>query len=290
MSEFIRYQLLIGGRSTLFWALYVNIYQPILEKKIGSGVDIMDEDWDNLIILDAYRADSFKEHSQLQGQYKDVVSRGNHSHEFVAKNFQDEEYHDTVVVTSNVWYEKCPYINEETFHSLINPVGIDNRSKTNPEKVTEAALEAIEEFPNKRLIIHYMSPHAPFMGETANKFETDGPWQGMYERYRRGEIPKEVVEQSYIETIRIIEDEVQGLTRELDGKTVVTSDHGENLGEVQHGMELIDHGNPSPECRYVPWLEMEYNRRKKTTKDSPIGFDSLEEDTIEQRLKHLGYK
>lgn len=290
LAGIIRYYLLVPGRSTLLWILYVRIYKPILEKKIGSGVKIMNKDWDNLVLLDAYRADYFSEYSSLEGHYESVVSKGNHSHEFVAKNFADGKYHDTVVVTSNIWYEKSPCIDESTFHTLINPVGVNDRSMTNPEKVTKAALDAIENFPNKRIIVHYMSPHTPFMGETAGRFETEGPWQGIYEKYRRGEIEKGVVEQSYIETIRAIENEVQQLINEFNGKTVVSSDHGENLGEVQHGVELLGHGNPSPECRSVPWLEMNYDERRNITKDSPIGFNTLDEKTVEKRLEYLGYK
>lgn len=293
LREFIRLRLLVGGGSTISKAMYVKLYTPFLEKRIGSGVDVMKEDWDNLILLDAYRADYFRKYSSLEGELSTVVSKGDTSIQFVANNFQDEECHDTVVVTSNLWYQKCPEVDESTFFKLINPVGTENRTKTNPELVTEAALNAIEQFPNKRLIVHYMSPHTPHMGETAdrirNEFSEDYS-RGMFYLYKRGEISKETLEQSYLETIRIIEDEVQELVKSLDGKTVVSSDHGENLGEVQHGMMHVGHGHPTPECRYVPWLEMENSERREITEDPPIGFDTMDEDAVEERLVALGYK
>lgn len=295
LDDFIRNQLLVGGRGSIldiFWVFYVKLYQPILERKIGTGIHIMDEDWDNLILLDAYRADYFKEYSSLDGELSTVVSKANHSHEFVVKNFKNKQYHDTVLITSNVWYQKSPYINDSTFHAAINPVGIESPTETNPELVTEAAIDAIERFPNKRFIVHYMSPHTPHIGDTSDHFrdKIGDDFSDMCNLYRQGKVSKDQLERSYIETIRFIEDEIQELLEDLEGKTVISSDHGENLGEKQHGMTLLNHGNPSPECRYVPWLEMDFESRKEITEDPPVGFENLDDEVVGKRLKALGYK
>jgi hypothetical protein len=251
----------------------------------------MDEDWDNLILLDAYRADYFKEHSLLEGDFSTVVSKANWSLEFILNNFQESEYHDTVVITANENYTLSSKVDESTFYTLSNVGDVDREKRI--ENVTEAALDAIEAYPNKRLIIHYMQPHIPHMGETSNQVRNDywdESFPGMFELFRRGEISKDQLEQSYIDTIRMIESEIQELIKKLDGKTVISSDHGENLGEVQHGMTQTGHGNPTPECRYVPWLEMDYDTRREITEDNPIGFDTVDDHAVEERLSALGYK
>lgn len=290
----IRSWLLVGGPPSLPHAAYVKMYQPILEKQIGTGIDVMEKDWDNLILLDSYRADYFRRYSSLEGELSTVVSKGNWSLEFVVKNFQESEYRDTIVITGNQWYQKYSKLDENTFHTLINPVNVaEERTTTDQDPVIEAALEAIERYPNKRVIVHLLKPHEPHKGEKKDQFETaieNEQAPGMMELYRKDIISKEILEQSYIDTIEYIENKIQTLLVELDGKTVVSSDHGENLGEVQHGMMQLAHGNPTPECRFVPWLEMEYDTRRKITEDPPVGFDNVDDQAIEEQLAALGYK
>lgn len=291
IRDFIRGQLVISP-ATISHTLYVKMYKPVLDAKIGKGIDIMSQDWDNLIILDAYRADYFREYSSLDGELSTVVSKGNWSLEFIIENFQGREFHDTVVVTANENYQLYSKIDESTFHTLINVGEAENRMER-MKKVTEAALDAAEKYPNKRLLIHYMQPHVPHLGETANGVRDDywdDSFPGMFELYRRGIIAKETLERSYLDTIRIVESEIQNLLENLEGKTVVSSDHGENLGEVQHGMRQTGHGNPTPECRYVPWLELDYDERKEVSEDPPIGFDTVDEQAVQERLAALGYK
>lgn len=285
IENFIRYYLNTDGRNTFFWVLYKNLYTPFLERSIGPGIDIMSEDWDNLVILDAYRSDYFEKFSRFEGEYKQVVSKGDHSHEFVKKNFSQKHW-DLIVVTANVWYEKSPYTSENTFFKLINPAS--SRSKSHRE-VTEEAINQIENHPDKRLIIHYMSPHAPFEGELAKKLVRP-PWRDLYHMFTNNLINKHTLRQAYIETIEVIESEIEMLLPHLKGKTVITSDHGENLGERQHCFTLHDHGNPSKECRLVPWLVLEFNDRKELKSENPEEYDVLNESDVEKRLEYLGYK
>jgi len=55
-------------------------------------------------------------------------------------------------------------------------------------------------------------------------------------------------------------------------------------------MTQLGHGNPTPECRYVPWLEMEYEERREISESQPNGFDTVDKDIIDERLGALGYK
>lgn len=272
---------------------FIYIYRLILERKIGSGIDVMEKDWDNLILLDAYRADYFQEYSNFEGEYSTVVSKGNWSLEFIVNNFKGEQYHDAVVVSSNPYYWKHSKLEDETFHALIDPTESGERTYVDPDITTNAAIKASEQYPNKRLIVHYMSPHAPHIGTTSNDFRdafgADG-FPGMFNLYYRDMISQDILKKSYIDSIRSVESEAQQLTEHLHGKTVVSSDHGENLGEVQHGIMQLQHGNPTPECRFVPWLEVDSEERKTITVDPPSKSDRVSQQELNSRLSALGIR
>ncbi|WP_142979681.1 hypothetical protein [Halonotius terrestris] len=249
----------------------------------------MDKDWDNLIILDSYRADYFRKHSCISGKLSTFTSKGTWSLEFIVNNFQNFEFHDTVVVTSNPYYQRYSKLGEGTFHSIIycpNTGGIKSF-----DKLSKKALETNEEFPNKRIIIHYMKPHTPHIGETSEKLRNKfgDAYPGMFLLYRSGVISKGTLEQSYIDTIDMIEPKVQKVLKELDGKSVVSADHGENLGEKRHGLTQVGHGNPTQECYRVPWLETEYTERRRIRTDPPVESTLIDEEIVEENLRALGY-
>jgi len=66
-----------------------------------SGTDVMSEDWDNLILLDACRYDAFSKVNTLKGNLEERVSKGSTSKEFIKSNFVGRELHDTVYITAN---------------------------------------------------------------------------------------------------------------------------------------------------------------------------------------------
>jgi hypothetical protein len=128
------------------------------------------------------------------------------------------------------------------------------------------------------------------MGNKANKIrDKHDEYHRMFSAYRDGLITKETLEQTYLETVRLAESEVNKLIHEVDGKTVVSSDHGENLGEIQHGIEMVEHGLETPECRLVPWLELPHQERREIIEEPPVEVDSVDEKEIEERLADLGY-
>jgi hypothetical protein len=79
------------------------------------------------------------------------------------------------------------------------------------------------------------------------------------------------------------------LSQVLNGKTIVSADHGENLGEKRHGRVFRGHGNETKECRLVPWLEMPYTTRREVTENAPVNSGSIERDLVNKRLEDLGY-
>lgn len=268
------------------------------ERQYGSGIDVMEQDWDNLILLDACRYDSFVERNTIEGDLRPVLSRGAHSWEFMEANFVGRTLHDTVYVTGNPHAPKLP---DGTFHAVEmahNPM--------EPEKTVEMALDAVQTYPNKRLIVHLMPPHRPHLGPTVEQLreeydfvdherppdERSGKtiWRGVME----SDITSEQLRRVYNETLDVGLNLAERILDTVEGKSVVSSDHGELLGERAFPLTHRRYGHPHDvdtwPLRVVPWLEIESTTRREIRSDPPVDIDQLDEDTIEERLAALGYK
>lgn len=285
-----------------------------LKQKYGKGVDVMSEDWDNLILLDACRYDYFfdaYEKSDLEGNLECRVSRASQSWEFMEKNFEERELHDTVYVTANPHVELLSDGIFYTIHPLLDQWN-KKLGTVHPEDVVEAALEAHREHPNKRLIIHFMQPHLPFLGSTAQKVRQQVNLKGFnnnefrdgnepsgkswYQFVKANKISPSETSQAYNETIEIALEHITALVGQLGGKTIITSDHGEHLGERigplgkrQYGHLGWETDMYTKELREVPWLSIPADQRREIQSDNPIEHDALSDEIRDNRLKALGY-
>ncbi|MFC5971196.1 hypothetical protein ACFPYI_07610 [Halomarina salina] len=272
-----------------------------------NGVDILSEDWDNLVILDACRYDTFRDlASELPGTLTKAESKASATNLFLRANFTDEELHDTVYVTANPQlyriengvYDVEPIHVE--FHDQIDvwqDQWHDEYRTVMPEVVTEAALDAAERYPNKRLIVHYLQPHAPYIGETGvEHLPTD--YLDFWGSFNDGEIdvPLETAKQAYRENVEVVLPHVSTLLAEFDGKTVVTADHGELLGERDSPIPIRRYGHPAyanvPALLEVPWLEYETETRPDIVAEAPEQAASRggpDSDVVRERLQDLGY-
>lgn len=76
------------------------------QKFYQKGVNVLDEDWDNLIILDACRYDIFEELNHINGNLTQKKSRGCRTPEWIRGNFSCKELLDTVYISANPQYSK----------------------------------------------------------------------------------------------------------------------------------------------------------------------------------------
>jgi hypothetical protein len=274
------------------WHVFNLPHKIIFEWKNGSGIAVMQEDWDNLIILDACRYDIFENYSNFDGsKLKKVISKGSWSLEFIKQNFWDGEFHDTVYVTANGFCERIP---DQKFFKIVKLYS--QRHGTEPGIVTKAAIETAERYPNKRIIIHYMQPHAPHLGEIGRS--VDGR---IFNAARSNLISDDRLIDSYIENFLIVQDHVKKLSELLDGKTVISSDHGENLGEYGYSSiwkyskfgpqrkKLYSHGHQTPECRFIPWCELTHKSRKQIKESAPMHNSLVNSSLMTENLENLGY-
>lgn len=273
-----------------------------------SGLDVAAADWDLLVILDACRYDYFEAMCTLPGELSAVTSRGSQSEEWLVNNFEGRELHDTVYVSPNAY---APVLSDGTFHAadLFADEGVDETARAIlPETVTERALAAARRYPRKRLIVHYMQPHTPYIGETGEQIPHRGPdpdregftpadevrglWTNI--RYGLADVDMELVRRAYRENLRIVLEEVRDLLEAVEGKAVISSDHGELFGERLWPIPIRGYGHPKG-VRHrhlvrVPWHELPVTERRDVVSEPPEAVTRPDESDVEDRLAALGYR
>lgn len=203
---------------------------------------IVEEDWDNLIILDACRHDAFKKHWDCEKR----ISRGTTTSEWLKNNFPDV-YNDIVFVSAN------PHISDigidgfkgtDHFYHVENvwKTDWDEKNKTVPaEKVTERTVELKDEYPEKRFIIHYMQPHAPFIGKEKLDYpQKKKDSKTVFDAFALGEITKKEIVSAYEENLKYVKKEADDLVGKIKGRTLLTSDHGNSFSQpfIGHPPEI----------------------------------------------------
>jgi len=276
-------------------------------REFGQGIDVMDADWDNLLILDACRFDYFAEQNHIDGELDRAVSRGSNSREFIEANFADGRFHDTVLVTANPFVER---LDDDTFFRICYSEVLEewdgSLNTVPPSAVVETAIEMHERYPDKRLIAHFMQPHAPYIGPTGRELvercefgvfnpemERDGiPSDGIVDVIEDGSVSEEELRRAYVENVEIAIEHAESLVEALDGRSVITADHGEALGERGLFRRHYGHGPRlyTPELRVVPWHVVPADERRTVTAGEPESFERLDGETRDSRLQALGYK
>lgn len=262
-----------------------------------TGLSFMERDWDTMILLDACRFDLFKQANTLSGTLERVLSNGSSTMEFLEKNFAGKQFSDTVYVTAN---PNSHHVDAE-FHAVV-PLWDEHWDKelktVTPKKVAEKAIETHRKFPNKRLLVHFIQPHYPFIGETGRKIEQGGfTGRGViadyregltiWEQLRRGKIDKVTAWRAYRENLELALPHVESIVEAVDGKTVVTSDHANAFGEF--GEWGHRSGIYLESVLAVPWLEIEGDSRRPVTSGS-VERTVGDESVLEDRLSALGYR
>lgn len=295
-----------------------------IEGKMSKGFEMNDQlserdqvklitshQWDFLFILDACRYDYYEKiHSKyLGGVLKKVISPASETLEWCKKVFTSGDFSDIIYVSAN------PYINSKVQIRGFNPKAhfyriidvwdfgwSDQLNTVPPEEVNKAVLEAIRKYPDRRFIIHYLQPHAPYIcfaklgfrqysGFRRKSRNVRSPIKQILSRAltKLGKSPyipkycifkgrqffglefharhftwlklgKKELHLAYKSNVEYVLESLSKLLikmeKDLEGKRlVITSDHGEFLGEK----ETYSHfqGSRNPILTEVPWVELE---------------------------------
>ncbi|AUV82738.1 hypothetical protein C2R22_14700 [Salinigranum rubrum] len=278
----------------------------------GEGVDIAAEDWDNLLILDACRYDMFSELNTVSGRLEERRSRGSNTAEFLRRNFAGETFGDIVYVTAN------PQVDirlDDPFHATVSvweTAWDEDLDTVRPEAVVDAARGTQERYPNKRLVVHFVQPHYPFIeAASENRIGAQAGMQlsrrmandetaiadhdHVWDRLKKGEVTLDAVREAYWDNLAVTLPHVERLLDDLVGRTVVTSDHGNLLGERPSPCPLPVrlYGHPggvyADALVRVPWLVVDGNGRKKVTTGRTTATDGTVSSDADSRLRALGY-
>jgi len=281
------------------WYLSINRrYYQFRYSTLGS--DFMAEDWDTLVILDAARPDLLDDVGGFPAADTTTTkhSPASYSWQFMEEQFVGRELHDTVYVTSNPYAPELP---DDTFHAAISLLesGWDEETQTvPPEEVVAAAKHARETYPDKRFIVHFMQPHFPFIGETGGKIPAalgrdvgsgTHPW---FDQMGGLGVEHNVLIDAFRENHAVVQPHAESIIEDEPGKSVVTADHTNLIGERGFPVPLRQYGHPAdfphPDLLRVPWIVFEGGHRE-TVPSAPEDTLDVGDDIVNKRLEALGY-
>ena len=306
-------QFIDNWNDVLWWRKKAS---PYLIRKIHrilprKGIDIPEEKWDNLVILDACRYDMFEQQSNIDGKLIKRTSKGSNTPEFLHSNFKGRDLSDVVYVTAN------PQVNVHLTDEFFKVINVweeywdENRNTVLPDVMVDQTIEAYNTYPNKRLVTHFIQPHYPFIGEIGqdklnnhsgmelSKRMATGEdayrnqksvWEQLYE----GTVQTDTVWDAYKENLDITLPHVKRLVDVFDEYTAVTSDHGNALGERSWPFPTRIYGHPlgirMPALTDVPWLITNEDVRKEIIAEESSQPDTNDQEKVLERLEDLGYK
>lgn len=300
-----------GLRGTVesLYHVYVGLLLSV-STHIDIGTNVFERDWDVLVVLDACRVDALR---AVQDEYEflDNIeatwSVGRTTVEWMSLTFRDSfrsEISETAYVNGNVQFEKVfqerrapPHANATPFYPSFETYGLvsesdfsyldpvyeyafdDDLGVVPPRSMTDRAVDVWRNESPQRQIVHYVQPHEPYIG-------VDDPPQHALQKLGSGDIDRDQVWDCYLDTLRLVLDEVELLLENLDAETVViTADHGEAMGEW--GFHSHNIGCPHPVVRKVPWVTTT-GVDTQTYEPSLEPESDIELDTQSQ-LENLGY-
>ncbi|WP_231727698.1 hypothetical protein [Haloferax profundi] len=225
--------------------------------------------------------------------------------EFLHANFEGREMHDTVYVTANPQFRRHEEQIDAEFHAVIDVWLDDGWNETYntvmPQTTAEYALEAAKKYPTKRILVHYLQPHYPFI-DPESTFDKKHLHKGgdntidFWHEIMFGQldIGADDVWPLYKRTLDEAFPHVQSVLDGIEGRHVVTADHGNMVGERARPIPVREWGHPqgiyTEELVKVPWLVCENNGRRKTTAEVPSpDSETVDEGVVTSRLRHLGY-
>jgi membrane-anchored protein YejM (alkaline phosphatase superfamily) len=159
--------------------------------------------------------------------------------------------------------------------------------------MTDIAIEQINQFDDKKMIIHYLQPHDLWFAEDGTELfalENTSPYMLKKNGYSESDI-----QVAYESSLKLVLNQVERLLQHLKGKTVITADHGELLNDRMQPIPLKRYEHPegvyTEELIKVPWFVVDFDERKEIV-DSDVGswkWEDPDRKGVEKQLEDLGY-
>lgn len=309
MAQDWRQGLLLGG-----YYAYVGSYLTI-SSRFPIGTPVYDREWDLLIVLDACRVDAMRavaDEFEFIENVDSILSVGSTSGEWIAQTFHRRFtplIAETAMVTANAhtdyvlrdqtfppqWvsapftWPRWDAVTPDEFGRLeeVWETGWDDELGTVPPRaVTDKAISTARTEQPERLIVHYLQPHSPYLTRDEHG-NLDMSLSEPLTLLQNGEVSRVAVWEAYLDTLRLVLNEVELLLENIDAQRVVlTADHGEAFGE----MGLYEHpvACPHPVVKRVPWAETTATDNGTYDPGQRVSADRSDRD-VESLLESLGY-
>lgn len=278
-------------------------------------------DWDVLVVLDAARSDLMRE---VLDEYPELPdgdametrwSNASCSIDWQLRNFthyRDDQPRTAGYVTANpfadhAWPDaKNARLSQEPlalFEPLYRTHWTDVKpgiATVPPEAVTDYTIQAWRDRHQHgltHLVAHYMQPHEPYRsrpewGSGDHKLlenlvdPSAEPGRSVWPQLQDGEIDHEEFWEVYKDNLRwVLDDVVERLLPNVEGRVVLTADHGNAMGEWGEW-----HHPPSaigPSVRRVPWVPV--NATDRETVHPDVRETDRGDVEVEDQLAALGY-
>lgn len=234
-----------------------------IDQLFNYGLPVFDREWDLLVVLDACRYDLFVEFAPKHSVYErfdsieSVYSIASQSVDWLERNF---EHADDSLLGRTVYITDPSHAAMVTTDKLYDVVEVrESPNNTHGGVLRPAAIadEAVRQFRTAtadKYIVHYIQPHAPFLhcvGKYNSALDGEGHPLNVWNGIRDGRFDREEVWEDYGQNLLLVLDHVERLIERFEGTIVVTSDHGNGLGEF--GLYGHPGREAAPSIRRVPW-------------------------------------
>jgi hypothetical protein len=244
--------------------IFEKMAQMNIEKINEDDIEpIAEKEWDNLIILDAARHDTYQETINTKSDSR--ITTESHSVGFIKENFSRGDWSDTVIITANPFYNESRFKKltgrelNQTFETVFQVWDTDwneEHGTVMPKELVEKTKTAEKLFPEKKKIIHFMQPHYPFINSELEQHGYGDAIQSrdnekIWEKAEKEKIGHSEAIKDYKKNHKIMKDHIRDVKEVIKGKTIVTADHGNFLGE--NGLYGHPGKSKSKTLRKVPW-------------------------------------
>lgn len=278
------------------------------------------DDWDVLVVLDACRTDLMREvlaeYPELPDDVDTHWSNASCSIDWQLRNWKGRPEHtrNAGYVTANPFAEhempdaRSADLGDEEIGHLAPLYRTDWQeikpgiSTVPPEAVTDhtiSAWRARHDLGINRLVAHYMQPHEPYitrpewgdgdhelLGNLIDPEQEAG--SSIWPLLEDGEVDRDEFWEVYKDNLRwVLDDVVDRLLPNVDGRVVLTADHGNAMGEW--GEWHHPPGAIGPSVRKVPWVGIGCYDDKSVTPDVDLDSEESVETGTAEQLEALGY-
>lgn len=331
MAEILR-KIRKGLRNPLDAVSYINrkVKRTVsftISSRFNTGHNLMEEDWDLLIILDTCRVDVMREVAE-EGQFefldtnniREITSVGSSTPEWTTKTFS-EKYSDILNETAYIIGHGYPYkiienqldindlrgvpyaptnwqkVQAGDFGKIIPAFEHSDRElleqrHSDTQDLVDAAINIGRTGNYSQVIVHFIEPHYPYIASALSEgreltYDEENPIQ-----YLREGGDRDRVWENYKNELRHGLSYVEQLLKNFDAERVVISaDHGEAFGErTWPGLRRYGHqaGMFHPKVRKVPLVST--SAVDTRNRESDISLDhSIAPENVTENLKRLGY-